>query len=88
MDNVPAGIAVGIMCEPETRVIGGPPTPIEARSEMSVRLEPGKFAQSDVAKRIYRMFRESFADTSFVRKVASPDRIQEFLPPGQSTIIE
>jgi len=86
--DVEVGVAVGITCEPDTRVIGGPPDPIEDRAETSVRVEPGRYAQGDVGKRIYREFRERFADTSFVRKVASPDAIQEFLPPGTSRIAE
>lgn len=86
--DTPVGVAVGIVCEPETRVIGGPPRPIEDRTVTSVRVEPGRFAQGDVAKRIYRAFRESFTDESFVRKVASPDQIQHFLPPGTSRILE
>jgi predicted ribosome quality control (RQC) complex YloA/Tae2 family protein len=82
------GVAVGITCEPETRVIGGPPTPIEERAETAIEVEPGKYAQNDSAKRLYREFRDRFADESFVRKVASPDRIQEFLPPGGSRMVE
>jgi hypothetical protein len=69
-------------------VIGGPPSAIDPRAETTIEVEPGKFAQGDVAKRCYREFRGRFADESFVRKVASPDLIQEFLPPGTSTIVE
>jgi len=87
-DDTAVGVAVGITCEPETRVIGGPPETIEDRAVTTVRVEPGRFAQADVGKRIYREFRERFADTSFVRKVASPDRIQHFLPPGGSRIVD
>jgi len=87
-EDTAVGVAVGITCEPETRVVGGPPEAIEPRVATSVRLEPGKFAQNDVAKRVYREFRERFADESFVRKVASPDLIQEFLPPGGSRILD
>jgi predicted ribosome quality control (RQC) complex YloA/Tae2 family protein len=82
------GVAVGVACEPETRVLGGPPEPVAARTETHVEVEPGRYAQGDVAKRVYRTFRERFADTGFVRKVASPDRIQHFLPPGTSRISE
>ncbi|QLD87775.1 fibronectin-binding domain-containing protein [Natronomonas salina] len=82
--DVPVGVAVGVKCEPDTRVIGGPPSAIEPRVETSVRLEPGQYAQNDIAKRIYRTLRERFEDTSFVRKVASADRIQEFCPNGGS----
>ena len=81
------GVAVGIKCEPDTRVVGGPPSAIEPRVETAVRLEPGRYAQNDVAKRVYRTFRERFEDTSFVRKVASADRVQEFCPPGGSRMV-
>ncbi|MFC7134387.1 MULTISPECIES: ribosome rescue protein RqcH [Salinibaculum] len=87
-EDTPVGVAVGITCEPETRVIGGPADPIVDRAETAIEVEPGKFAQNDIAKRLYREFRDRFADDSFVRKVASPDRIQEFLPPGGSRMVE
>ena len=87
-EDTPVGCAVGITCEPETRVIGGPPGAIEDRAETSVRIEPGQYAQGDAAKRMYRVFRERFADTSFVRKIASPDEIQLFMPPGGSRMLD
>jgi predicted ribosome quality control (RQC) complex YloA/Tae2 family protein len=86
--DVAVKAAVGITCEPETRVIGGPPAPTTARAETAITVEPGKYAQNDIAKRLYREFRERFADDSFVRKVASPDKVQEFLPPGGSRMVE
>ncbi|SNZ05974.1 Predicted component of the ribosome quality control (RQC) complex, YloA/Tae2 family, contains fibronectin-binding (FbpA) and DUF814 domains [Natronoarchaeum philippinense] len=86
--DVGVGAAVGITCEPSTRVIGGPPSAVQEHAETLIQVEPGRYAQGDVAKRIYREFRERFADTSFVRSVASPDRIQHFLPPGTSRISE
>ncbi|MFA9416871.1 ribosome rescue protein RqcH [Natrinema sp. HArc-T2] len=84
--DTPVGAAVGIQCEPYTRVIGGPPSAIEDRVETTIELEPGRYAQADTAKRLYRRFRERFEDESFVRKIASPDRIQHFMPPGGSRI--
>ncbi|WP_135534362.1 ribosome rescue protein RqcH [Halostella pelagica] len=86
--DVAVGVAVGITCEPSTRVIGGPPSTIRDQAETWVEVEPGQYAQADVGKKLYREFRERFEDTSFVRKVASPDRIQHFLPPGGSRISE
>jgi predicted ribosome quality control (RQC) complex YloA/Tae2 family protein len=85
-EDTAVGVAVGIKCEPDTRVIGGPPSAIEAPAETSITVEPGKYAQNDIAKRLYREFKTRFVDESFVRKVASPDLIQEFLPPGQSSM--
>ncbi|WP_254863397.1 ribosome rescue protein RqcH [Halovivax gelatinilyticus] len=82
------GVAVGIQCEPWTRVIGGPPSAISDRAVTTIAVEPGRYAQGDVAKRVYRELRERFTDESFVRKVASPDQIQHFLPPGGSRIAE
>ena len=84
--DVPVGVAVGVTCEPETRVVGGPPEAIADQAESVIEVEPGKYAQNDIAKRVYREFRSRFADESFVRKIASPDLIQKFLPPGQSSM--
>jgi predicted ribosome quality control (RQC) complex YloA/Tae2 family protein len=86
--DVACEVAVGVQVEGETRVVGGPPSAVEPRVETAVRLQPGRYAQNDAAKLVYREFRERFADQSFVRKVASPDRIQEFLPPGGSDLVD
>jgi len=87
-EDVAVGVAVGIACEPETRVLGGPPTAVDPAVETAIAVEPGKYAQNDIAKRLYREFKTRFADETFVRKVASPDLIQEFLPPGTSSMVE
>ena len=86
--DVAVSVGVGIQCEPQTRVIGGPSSAIEPQAETTIKVEPGRYAQNDAAKRLYREFRERFTDTAFIRKVASPDRIQEFLPPGGSRVAE
>lgn len=86
--DTPVGCVVGLACEPETRVLGGPPSAVQDHIEVGVRLEPGEFAQGDVGKRVYRRFRDAFEDTSMVRSVASPDEIQKFMPPGTSQIAE
>jgi len=87
-DDVAVGVSVGVTCQPETRVIGGPLSAIEPRAVTTVGLEPGLYAQNDAAKRVYRELKGRFADDTFVRKVASPDLIQEFLPAGGSTVVE
>jgi predicted ribosome quality control (RQC) complex YloA/Tae2 family protein len=86
--DVEVDVAVGITCEGRTGVIGGPSSAIEPKTATSIRLEPGQYAQNDTAKRLYRECKERFADESFVRKVASPDLIQEFLPPGGSRMVK
>ncbi len=82
------GVSIGITCEPRTRVIGGPPDAIEEQAVTRIDLEPGRYAQNDIAKLVYREFRDRFEDEAFVRKVASPDLIQEFCPAGGSRINE
>jgi predicted ribosome quality control (RQC) complex YloA/Tae2 family protein len=83
-DDTAVDLAVGIQCEPQTRVVGGPTVAVEANAATHLRLQPGKYAQNDMAKRCYRELKEQFVDESFVRKVASPDLIQEHLPAGGS----
>ena len=86
--DVACEVAVGVQVEPETRVIGGPPEAVEPRAATTLRLTPGQFAQNDAAMKCYRRLKERFADEGFLRKVASADLIQEFLPPGGSDIRE
>ena len=87
-EDVPCRVAVGVQCEPVTRAIGGPPSAIRDRAATSVTLEPGMYAQNDAAMMVYRELKDRFADESFVRKVASADLIQEFLPAGGSDIVD
>ncbi|KKF39135.1 fibronectin-binding protein [Halorubrum saccharovorum] len=87
-EDVPCRIAVGVQCEPVTQAIGGPPSAIVDRAATSVTLEPGMYAQNDAAMMVYRELKGRFADTSFVRKVASADQLQEFIPAGGSDIVE
>ena len=87
-EDTPVGVAVGITCEDRTEVVGGPPAAIEGEVATSIAVEPGQYAQNDIAKRLYRAFKSRFTDESFVRKVASPDQIQEFLPPGGSRMTD
>ena len=81
-------LAVGIQCAPQTRVVGGPTAAVAEAAATHLQLQPGKYAQNDMAKRCYRELKGRFADESFVRSVASPDLIQEHLPAGGSEIID
>ncbi|WP_418282464.1 ribosome rescue protein RqcH [Halorubrum sp. DTA98] len=87
-EGVPCRVAVGVQCEPVTRSIGGPPSAIEERAAAAVTLEPGMYAQNDAAMMVYRTLKERFADQSFVRKVASADQLQAFIPAGGSEIVD
>ena len=86
--DVPVGVAIGVQCEPETRVIGGPPSAVRAAAVTAVDVEPGGVARTDVAKRLYRDLKGRFADPTFVRQIASVDEIVRFLPSGRSRIVE
>ncbi len=88
VEDVPCRVAVGVQCEPVTRAIGGPPSAIVDRAATSVTLEPGMYAQNDAAMMVYRELKGRFTDQSFVRKVASADQLQEFLPSGGSAIVD
>ena len=86
--NMEIGFAVGIICIPETRVIGGPPSVVVPKSVISVEIEPGQFSREDIAKKIYRHFCESFHDGTFVRKITGPDDISQLIPAGNSAMVE
>lgn len=80
--NVQIGIVIGIT--DDMNLIGGPVSAVKKRAGFTVEIEPGRFNQSDIAKKIYRMFSESFGKS--IKVVASPDQIAKFLPPGGSEI--
>ncbi|MFB6284710.1 MAG: ribosome rescue protein RqcH [Halobacteria archaeon] len=87
--DVPVDVAVGLRLDNEAGVIGGPLEPVVDRSEFHVELEPGMYSQNDMAKKVYRRFREHYegtGDENWVRKLASPDLIQKFLPAAGSRI--
>ncbi|ATU07529.1 ribosome rescue protein RqcH [Methanohalophilus portucalensis] len=84
--DVPVRAAVGLELKPETRAIGGPVSAVKVRGEHVVELTPGKFNQNDIAKKIYRIYVERLKDVHFVKQIASPDKIANVLPPGESDI--
>ncbi len=86
--NIEIGYAIGITCNPETRIIGGPPSAIVPKSVVSIEIEPGQYSREDIAKKIYRCFCEEFRDGAFVRKITTSDEISQMIPAGNSTMVE
>ncbi len=84
--DVPVGVAIGLELDQDTRVIGGPLSAVKKHARHIVELVPGKFNQNDIAKKVYRIYVDEIKDPSFVKQIASPDRISMMLPPGESDI--
>ncbi|WP_292484431.1 ribosome rescue protein RqcH [Methanohalobium sp.] len=84
--NVPVSVAIGLELENETRVIGGPLDAVKKNGKYIIELMPGKYSQSDLAKKIYKLYMEQLKDVHFVKNIASPDQISNMLPPGESDI--
>lgn len=84
--DVQVAAAVALELAGETRVIGGPLSAVSKYGQNVVELQPGKFNQNDIAKKIYKMYVEKLKDINFVKQIASPDKIARVLPPGESDI--
>lgn len=84
--DVSVDVAVGIELGEETRVIGGPSSAVNIHGKHIIQIVPGKFNQNDIAKKLYRKYVEKLGDPSFVKQIASVDKISRFLPPGESDL--
>lgn len=86
MRNVPVGVSIGVEIDEETRVIGGPLESISEKGKYRVELEPGEMEANQLSKEIFDRFLElaSVEDENVIKKVATPDQIRLFLPPGRS----
>ena len=80
--DVRISIAIGIT--DDMHLIGGPVSAVAKHAGRVIEIVPGRFSQDDLAKKIYRIFSESFGRS--IKVVASPDQIVRFLPPGGSEI--
>ena len=80
--NVSISLAIGITDGME--LIGGPVSAVKKRAGYVIEIAPGRFNQNDLAKKIYRMYSDSFGRQ--IKVVAPPDQITRFLPPGGSEI--
>jgi len=86
--NVPLAVGIGIMIEPNTVVIGGPPSVIKERTRSFIELKPGQFEPNDVAKKGLRILKEKFADDELkaLKNILNTEAVAAFVPPGGSDI--
>ena len=84
--EAPSQIAVGIDDE---KVIGGPVKAISANAKYLVVLEPGKYNQNDISKRIARELFEMSSATNkkTIKRALTIDHIAKFVPPGTSDMV-
>ena len=80
--NVSISLAIGITDKME--LIGGPVSAVKKHAGSVIEIAPGRFNSNDLAKKIYRIYSDSFGRS--IKVVASPDQIARFLPPGGSEI--
>lgn len=82
----PTQSAIGVDDE---KVIGGPVEAISASAKYFIVLEPGKYNQNDISKRIAReLFAMSTAnDKKSLKLFLTIDNIVKFVPPGTSDIV-
>jgi predicted ribosome quality control (RQC) complex YloA/Tae2 family protein len=86
--NVPLAVGIGIMIEPTTAIIGGPPAVISRKTRTFVELKPGQFEPNDVAKKVLRVLREKFSDDEIkaLKGILNTEQVAAFVPPGGSDI--
>jgi len=86
--NVPLAVGIGIMIEPNTAIIGGPPAVISRKTRTFVELKPGQFEPNDVAKKVLRVLKEKFSDDEIraLKSILNTEQVAAFVPPGGSDI--
>ena len=88
--NVPMEVAIGVQLESSIAVLGGPPSAIEPRCKVSVRLRPGTFEGNDVAKKVLRKLKETIPESyqRILNAVMNTEAVATFVPPGGSDLVE
>ena len=88
--DVPLACAIGLQRVPELAVIGGPPSAVAKKTDLSVVLKPGTFEPNDTAKKVLRTLRERVGEeeAQSLKAVLNTDQIASFVPPGGSDIVE
>ena len=86
--NVPLAVGIGLMIEPHTAVIGGPPSAVKGRTTAYVELRPGPFEPNDAAKKVLRILRGKVTDEEekALKTVLNTEQVAAFVPPGGSEI--
>lgn len=87
-NNTPLEHSVGVKIDDETRVIGGPPSSMDKHAEYKVDLKPGDLDRMKAAEEIRNIFLEKARaeDRELIKKIAKPDEIDRFIPPGEVTV--
>ena len=86
--NVPLAVGIGLMIEPHTAVIGGPPSAVKGKTTAYVELRPGPFEPNDAAKKVLRILRGKVTDEEekALKAVLNTEQVAAFVPPGGSEI--
>ena len=88
--NIPMRIAIGAQCfEQHWQIIGGPPSAIAAHTPYFVEIIPGKQKSGNIAKLIrHKLSTLVPPDMQPIIRRIPIDRIQHFLPAGNSDLTE
>jgi len=87
--NVPLAVGIGLMLEPHTAVIGGPPSAIKGKTKAYSELKPGQFEPNDVAKKVLRILRQNVSEEEekVLKGILNTTQVAAFVPPGGSDIV-
>lgn len=88
--NVPLGVAIGLVTNPELAVIGGPVSAVRARARVWITLGPGQFEPNDTAKKVLRLIRDKVPAEELrgLSSVLNTEAVAAFVPGGGSDIVE
>lgn len=88
--NIPLAAGIGLMFEPNTAVIGGPPSAIRGRVKVFAEIRPGQFEPNDTAKKVLRLLKEKIGedDAKALKNILNTESVAAFVPPGGSDIVK
>ena len=87
--NVPLAVGIGLMLEPHTAIIGGPPSAIKGKTKAYTELKPGQFEPNDVAKKVLRILKQKVSEEEekALKGILNTTQVAAFVPPGGSDIV-